>query len=220
MPSLLPLIVQILLKRPYYNQKQKTTYQDGQWKRERLDLVGKVEAQLWLAMTHILCKHNVIEWDQTLQHEVLRAQEVLSEKHLTQLPPTQALQHYLIQLALAHPPEQVQHKPSITVLSDMLGEHCDWEQCELNLAEWQSGEFVQAVSEMFDMQGLDDVIEAPTCASCREDASQRCSRCQKVWYCGRECQVSDWKKHKTSCNPPKATISPTSNNIKIQEVEA
>ena len=26
-----------------------------------------------------------------------------------------------------------------------------------------------------------------------------CSRCRKVWYCGKECQASDWKKHKIDC---------------------
>lgn len=27
----------------------------------------------------------------------------------------------------------------------------------------------------------------------------RCSRCVKVWYCSRECQKSDWKRHKPEC---------------------
>ncbi len=28
---------------------------------------------------------------------------------------------------------------------------------------------------------------------------QRCARCKKVWYCGRECQREDWKTHKGKC---------------------
>ena len=31
-------------------------------------------------------------------------------------------------------------------------------------------------------------------------ADHRCGRCKKVWYCGRECQSKDWKKHKRNCN--------------------
>jgi hypothetical protein len=30
-------------------------------------------------------------------------------------------------------------------------------------------------------------------------ADQRCGRCKKVWYCGRECQSKDWKVHKREC---------------------
>ena len=34
----------------------------------------------------------------------------------------------------------------------------------------------------------------------------RCSRCKKVWYCGRECQMQDWKKgHKNVCATPAKT---------------
>jgi hypothetical protein len=193
---LLPLIVQILHERPYYNKKTRMVYQDGRWKKDNPEMVGKVEAQLWLSLTHILCKHNTLEWDQSLQMEVLRVQELLTEKHLVQLPPTQALQHYLIQLALSSPPESLPLKPRIEVVSDM---ECDWKQCEMNLEEWKDREFVEAISEMFEMNGLEDVVQVPSCSNCREEASQRCSRCQKVWYCGRECQVGDWKRHKTSC---------------------
>jgi ankyrin repeat protein len=30
---------------------------------------------------------------------------------------------------------------------------------------------------------------------------QRCSRCQKQWYCSRDCQVKHWKTHKKDCRP-------------------
>jgi len=38
------------------------------------------------------------------------------------------------------------------------------------------------------------------CDVCDEDAGSRCSRCEKVYYCGRECQRLDWKTHKKTCN--------------------
>ena len=28
---------------------------------------------------------------------------------------------------------------------------------------------------------------------------KRCSKCKEATYCGRECQVADWKMHKTRC---------------------
>ena len=37
----------------------------------------------------------------------------------------------------------------------------------------------------------------PNC--CKPESTQRCSKCKYVWYCGRECQVADWKSHKKMC---------------------
>ncbi|XP_066246826.1 SET domain-containing protein SmydA-8-like isoform X1 [Euwallacea similis] len=37
------------------------------------------------------------------------------------------------------------------------------------------------------------------CAVCDSPASQKCSGCHTVYYCSREHQKSDWKKHKTTC---------------------
>ncbi|CAH8575489.1 unnamed protein product [Schistosoma turkestanicum] len=41
---------------------------------------------------------------------------------------------------------------------------------------------------------------APRCPTCGEIASKRCSRCRQEWYCGRECQVRHWPKHKKACD--------------------
>ncbi|KAH0576461.1 MYND finger domain-containing protein [Spironucleus salmonicida] len=39
----------------------------------------------------------------------------------------------------------------------------------------------------------------PTCF-CGQIARSRCSKCKKIWYCGRECQLKDWKSgHKKTC---------------------
>ena len=40
------------------------------------------------------------------------------------------------------------------------------------------------------------------CALCQKPNSrQRCSRCRIERYCGRECQVNHWPKHKKRCKP-------------------
>jgi len=46
---------------------------------------------------------------------------------------------------------------------------------------------------------FDDFLEEPICNVCGDKATQRCSRCKQVWYCCRECQLKDWKKHKPMC---------------------
>lgn len=36
--------------------------------------------------------------------------------------------------------------------------------------------------------------ETKTC-----DTLKMCQRCQRAWYCSKECQVADWKSHKAQC---------------------
>jgi hypothetical protein len=33
-----------------------------------------------------------------------------------------------------------------------------------------------------------------------DQAFKRCSKCKTIWYCSKECQVSDWPNHKVVCN--------------------
>ncbi|KAL5505057.1 hypothetical protein ACEPAH_7720 [Sanghuangporus vaninii] len=40
-----------------------------------------------------------------------------------------------------------------------------------------------------------------SCARCGVPAVSRCSACQSVAYCSKECQASHWKEHKRLCNP-------------------
>ena len=52
----------------------------------------------------------------------------------------------------------------------------------------------------YDMDVMSDLIsEPPKCENCGEGACKRCSSCQTSWYCGRECQVKHWSKHKENC---------------------
>jgi hypothetical protein len=38
------------------------------------------------------------------------------------------------------------------------------------------------------------------CANCHEESPKKqCTRCKTTYYCGKECQKIDWKKHKASC---------------------
>ena len=43
--------------------------------------------------------------------------------------------------------------------------------------------------------------DSPTCARCAKPAALRCARCRTSWYCSKECQRSEWPRHKkTVCN--------------------
>lgn len=57
---------------------------------------------------------------------------------------------------------------------------------------------VRELAEGFSVEGYSAVV--PLCNKCGRPAKFRCSKCRAVWYCGRECQVKDWKGgHKASC---------------------
>jgi len=55
---------------------------------------------------------------------------------------------------------------------------------------------LRALGSMFTMP---DDMTAPICVVCHAEAEQRCSRCHSEWYCSRQCQVKDWKRHKSMC---------------------
>lgn len=52
--------------------------------------------------------------------------------------------------------------------------------------------------------------DSTACASCLKTQGElaktlkRCAKCRLQWYCSRECQKSDWKKHKKTCGNTRA----------------
>ncbi|XP_055590170.1 zinc finger MYND domain-containing protein 10 homolog isoform X2 [Uranotaenia lowii] len=55
------------------------------------------------------------------------------------------------------------------------------------------------------LEEFDNSFVPPTnfdemCQKCKAIATKKCSKCLKVRYCSRECQVSDWPQHKEQCH--------------------
>ena len=52
---------------------------------------------------------------------------------------------------------------------------------------------------------VDDQLAERQCAACgvwqthSTKKLERCSKCRRVYYCCKECQRNDWKKHKGTC---------------------
>ena len=74
-----------------------------------------------------------------------------------------------------------------------------------------SGERLKRQADRFaatyDMEVMAELVaEPPRCENCGERAAKRCSNCQTSWYCGRECQVEHWSKHKHPCRVLSNTV--------------
>ena len=37
------------------------------------------------------------------------------------------------------------------------------------------------------------------CSDCGKDGAKKCGACGEAYYCSRQCQRRDWKKHKAEC---------------------
>ncbi|TFY72635.1 hypothetical protein EVG20_g385 [Dentipellis fragilis] len=64
-----------------------------------------------------------------------------------------------------------------------------------------SGSRIEEVKE--EEGGMEGTLQ---CAACRlkdKGKVRLCTGCRKVAYCSRECQVKDWKSHKSTCKPKK-----------------
>lgn len=53
--------------------------------------------------------------------------------------------------------------------------------------------------ELYANEVFEDFLEDPKCEECGDLATQRCSKCKMAWYCSRDCQLRQWKKHKPIC---------------------
>ena len=47
---------------------------------------------------------------------------------------------------------------------------------------------------------VEEIRVTNACQRCgKPDSTKKCGRCSSVYYCGKDCQKNDWKKHKQIC---------------------
>ena len=56
------------------------------------------------------------------------------------------------------------------------------------------------LADMYNLENIEQFLDDPKCTQCGQPAQKRCSQCKLEWYCSRQCQLKNWKNHKTLCN--------------------
>jgi hypothetical protein len=211
-------IVPLIEKAPWVRKNSRgevQKYEKQEWilvEEEDMGLLPELQVQLFLAVHNLAmdgeCR-NRYNMTGTRKGNLLRLRRFLNDVVFDQVPPLANLLRTLEELSISGQLTGVEeaHTPFIVELipetrERLVGtyegryEAIAKEQIAVVFTK-ETPEELRSLSAMFT---LPDDMTAPICAVCREEAEQRCSRCQGEWYCSRQCQVSDWKRHKPVCN--------------------
>ena len=145
------------------------------------------------------------------KQNMLRLRKYLNEVLLDQLPMLAALLRGLEEMNLmGEAPVAGTNSFIVQTLPEIrtnLLKGKDWKRiASLQAASYWKPGSEQEKSDMdrlvklYASEVFEDFMEEPICEECGEPATQRCSRCKLAWYCSRDCQMRQWKKHKKLCN--------------------
>ncbi|CAF2135604.1 unnamed protein product [Rotaria magnacalcarata] len=228
------LLVDFIEMKPWEKTINDGTYMrhiEGKWQKISMEdryIVPKIEGQVWLALYQLLLSPHCLqkyEYTEYNKNRITKLRAHLNEVILDQMPHLIQLQRFLEQLSFMEPPtakkqlvlEQVaelydrivrKYKNQWRTLAETQA------KTVLNPSDSEARQQAARWANTMNFDILETVInEAPKCAICGEQATKRCSRCQREWYCRRECQVKHWPKHKNMCDMIiEVAKSETSNN--------
>lgn len=179
--------------------------------------VTKVEAQAWFCLRQLLFNTNIMrhyEINDFRQRELSKCQVLLNEHLLDQLPPLAELKHFLCTLSVTGKQtdprnilleELPQIRDSLIAEAKRAGfKKIAAEQADIFLRMSQPEMMTMAtrLTEAYNTDLLASFEAKPSenlCGLCESEAIKKCSKCEAVFYCTRECQVKDWARHKVNC---------------------
>ena len=194
---------------------------DQQWQAvsgEDLRLLSRLDGQLWLCVHNLLltpqCR-SAYRFDTLRQETVLQLRPRFTAALLDQLPVLTQLQRCVEELSIVAPPPPtsasaavIEQLPEIRdavllqcrdaqrLADDAFTQHFA-PTADRDAQRQAMRELAEGLTAGWGAAGLGPGV--PQCAECGEEADKRCSLCAEVWYCGRECQVAGWKRHKPQC---------------------
>ncbi|XP_043525228.1 zinc finger MYND domain-containing protein 10 isoform X1 [Frieseomelitta varia] len=213
------LLVELIERHPWSkeNAEGKDVIYNSGWRKVKSSEEGKIskiEAQTWLGLRELLLNPKSASYYEITEHrfsQLLKLQKYLHEYVLDQISPLIDLKRWLNYLSVssanASAPQAVNVELLPQIKSSIMEKyHKKWKK----LAKYQSkfiystdADYIkntaQILSDAYDLEKL-DCVDIKECFLCHEEAKKRCSKCKEAWYCGRECQVKDWVKHKNICD--------------------
>lgn len=219
---MITMLVYLIEASPWIRKKKEIEkFENGSWHRiedQDLAIITKLEGQVWLALMNLClepeCKKKY-HFSKQNQAVVLRLKEYIAPETVDQLPPLVDLQRYLEELTMMNPPDTLQPALGIQPISeiyDAITENVSIKEIIeaqkkmlLGMNDDQKKSLAARLAKMYDLNGVEELIEDPKCGKCGIPATQRCSLCKQEWYCryssltSRPCQVKAWKAHKSIC---------------------
>ncbi|XP_035452063.2 zinc finger MYND domain-containing protein 10 [Spodoptera frugiperda] len=224
------LLTHLLLHEPWMKRNDSgelQTFNYGRWSKpsaEDLSQLHRTEAQLWLCVRQLLLEPRLTHYytiDECRRSAFCKLQAKMTEPMLDQIPPLGDLKMFLCRLAVGdysslHNRTNGVKNPGCTLI-EIVPQIKD---SYLKQVHKRTKTLAKAQLELFHMDGSEEsrnmakkLLESYTsdtalaldsggakCAKCGDKATKKCSRCKTEWYCGRECQVQQWPKHKEICD--------------------
>nr|XP_022909776.1 zinc finger MYND domain-containing protein 10 [Onthophagus taurus] len=208
------LLIEVLLHHPWH--QNGLLYKNNQWIKWDGEGLPQCEAQIWLALHQVLLNPNCgphYAITDSRKSQLMKLLPIISPVLLDQLSPLIDLKYWLCQLSVssqpAAPPKPILLETILEIKNKILAQgERKWkkiakQQLPIVFCTDQKTlmEIAQGLTEAYNLdliEKLDD-DKARTCEKCGNSAIQRCSKCKSVWYCGKQCQVDDWSKHKVHC---------------------
>ncbi|KAL0230341.1 hypothetical protein PCE1_003902 [Barthelona sp. PCE] len=209
------LMSELLEKQPWkiVNEKKLFVYENHQWTQLQPGgpALNSIEANVWISLICIFLSQNNFELLSNVNIAALESlTRFISEPKVDMLPMLGDLRNMFGGLKSYE--QQMNNSRSAFMVEEMpsflpVVEGCNWDEVKMNLATFlNSPEFLHVFqllskdfSEIFTDENTQPVLQQPKCAVCSEDAPYRCQKCKQIWYCGVDCQRSDWKRHKKEC---------------------
>ncbi|MBN3292269.1 ZMY10 protein, partial [Polypterus senegalus] len=233
----LPCILVQLVEHCPWSRKNKgklEKYMDGRWyevpAEDHLKMT-KLDGQVWIALYNLLLRpecQQKYDFNNFNKSQLLKLRGFLTEVLIDQLPNLVELQRFLSHLAVTDPapPKKdliLEQIPEIrdNILKENAGK---WKAIAkhqvkqvFSPSEEDLREQACRLAQTYNLDVMETLIpEKPKCGHCGSEASKRCSRCQTEWYCGRECQVKHWQKHKQACGLISDAMSKTETGLKAK----